>query len=251
MSARWVQNILMMEHQNGLMTCRFDTLLNLMNLLFPFCPIILLFHRIWLIYLTYVNRLILTFNSRPHDAWLEMAKPFIRAFKAGSTSVDGYLTEDQLFYWYRPAPKRVNCNATDTCMSPANNGSGLYYIGPPNGWETVQDGIFVVTLLKEAATVQVRSGKYSNDFRVPAGPAAIQVPMGIGRQSFSVSRGSKLVLSGTSLKDVVDQCPCGVYNFNAYGEFFLFHFFSLYHSLLFPSHCPSKRKIYGRKKERN
>jgi hypothetical protein len=155
---------------------------------------------------------------RPHDAWLDMAKPFIRAFKAGSTSVRNHITDDQLIYWYRPAPKYVNCNATDTCMAPANNDTGQYYIGPPNGWETVQDSIFVVVSLKEPATVQVISGEYSKAFKVAAGARALKVPMRSGKQSFTVSRGSEVILSGTSLRDVVDECPCGLYNFNAYGE---------------------------------
>jgi hypothetical protein len=66
---------------------------------------------------------------RPHDGWLDMAKPFISAFKAGATSVSNYITEDELIYWYRPTPRGEDCDATDTCMVPANNASGNYFLG--------------------------------------------------------------------------------------------------------------------------
>lgn len=46
--------------------------------------------------------------------------------------------------------------------------------------------------------------------------------MGVGRQSFSVTRGGATVLSGTSLKDIIGGCVCGLYNFNAYGKEILF-----------------------------
>lgn len=38
----------------------------------------------------------------PHNAWLDMAKPFIAAYKARATSVNSYITQDQIIYWYRP-----------------------------------------------------------------------------------------------------------------------------------------------------
>jgi hypothetical protein len=147
-----------------------------------------------------------------------MAKPFISAFKAGATSVANYITGDELIYWYRPQPMAVDCSATDTCEQPANSNDGEYFIGPPNGWQDVQDAVFVVTLLQSAATVQVNSGNSSQVFNAPAGASAFQVPMGVGTQSFSVKRGSQTVLSGTSLKDIINGCVCGLYNFNAYGK---------------------------------
>jgi glycosyl hydrolase family 71 len=61
-----------------------------------------------------------------------MAKPFISAFKAGATSVSNYITEDELIYWYRPTPRGEDCDATDTCMVPANNASGNYFLGRLN-----------------------------------------------------------------------------------------------------------------------
>lgn len=144
-----------------------------------------------------------------------MAKPFIAAFKAGATSVTNYITSDQLIYWYRPQPMGVNCDSTDTCMQPVNNPD--YYIGKPNGWQTVTDNVFVVSLLKSGGNLQVTSGANSQSFTAPAGASSFTVPMGVGKQNFTLTRNSQTVLSATSLKDIINGCVCGIYNFNAYG----------------------------------
>ncbi|EEA20869.1 hypothetical protein TMatcc_000870 [Talaromyces marneffei ATCC 18224] len=156
-------------------------------------------------------------NDMPHDGWLDMAKPFIAAFKAGATTVDNYITNDELVYWYRPTLKNVNCDATDTCMNPsASNSSGNYFLGRPNGYETMQDSVFVVSLLTAPAQVTVTSGGNSQTFQASAGANAFQVPMGVGSQTFSVTRNGATVFQGTSLKQIINGCVCGLYNFNAY-----------------------------------
>ncbi|KAJ5536235.1 glycoside hydrolase [Penicillium frequentans] len=153
----------------------------------------------------------------PHDGWLEMAKPFIAAYKAGSTVALPYIEEEKLVYWYRPTPRDVNCDATDTTMtSSANNASGNFFSGKPDGWETMKDEVFVVALLKSPAEVHVQSGNKTRLFRAPAGISSWSAPMGVGQQKFAITRRGKTVLSGTSLKDIVDHCVCGIYNFNAY-----------------------------------
>ncbi|KAL4895132.1 glycosyl hydrolase family 71-domain-containing protein [Aspergillus ambiguus] len=155
-------------------------------------------------------------NDMPHEGWLEISKPFIAAYKAAASSPNDFIKEDSLIYWYRPAPRGVNCDSTDTCMVPANNGSGNYFIGRPDGWQDMEDAVFVVSLLKSAATVEVTSGNNSRKFDAPAGAAAFQVPMGVGSQQFGVIRDGQTILSGTSPKDIIDGCVCGLYNFNAF-----------------------------------
>ncbi|KAL8787627.1 MAG: hypothetical protein Q9195_007673 [Heterodermia aff. obscurata] len=155
-------------------------------------------------------------NDMPHDGWLEMAKPFIAAYKAGSTSVGDYISDDQLIYWYRPSLKSASCDATDNTAKPANVDTGNYFQGIPNGADEVADSVFVVALLTAAATVEVTSGSNRKSFNAQAGASAFAVDMGTGQQSFSLTRGGKTVLSGTSLKDISSGCICGIYNFNAY-----------------------------------
>jgi hypothetical protein len=155
---------------------------------------------------------------RPHDGWLDISKPFIAAFKAGESSPDSHISSDELVYWYRPAPRGVDCDATDTCMVPANNGSGNYFMGRPDGWQSMHDSVFVVSLLTAPATVQVNSGGSVYNYDAPAGASAKEIPMGIGSQSFAVIRDGQTILSGTSLKQIINGCVCGLYNFNAYGK---------------------------------
>lgn len=154
----------------------------------------------------------------PHDGFLQMAKPYISAFKAGAKTVDSYIESDQLIYWYRPTLKSASCDSTDTCEKPwtGSTPNANYFVGKPNGYDTMEDSIFVVALLKSAGTVTVISGSNSQTFNANAGPNAFEVAMGTGKQSFSLTRGGETVLSGDSLKDIISDCVCGLYNFNAY-----------------------------------
>ncbi|KAJ5943726.1 hypothetical protein N7516_003894 [Penicillium verrucosum] len=155
-------------------------------------------------------------NDMPHDGWLDISKPYIAAFKSGDSSPTNHISSDELVYWYRPAPRGVDCDSTDTCMVPANNGSGNYFMGRPDGWESMADSVFVVSLLTSPATVQVNSGGTVYNYEAPAGASAKEIPMGVGSQSFAVVRDGQTTLSGTSLKEIINGCVCGLYNFNAY-----------------------------------
>ena len=143
--------------------------------------------------------------KRPHDGWLDMAKPFIDAFHAGNTSIDGFVESDQLIYWYRTTLRDVSCSATDNCGS------------PPDGWQTMADSVFVVSLLKSPGTVTVTSGSLPPvSFNATAGASSFSAPMGVGPQGFALNRDGQNVLNGTSLHDVSSVCTCGFYNFNAF-----------------------------------
>lgn len=155
-------------------------------------------------------------NDMPHDGFRDLAKPYITAFKAGADSVDSYITDDQVVYWYRPTLSSVECDSTDNTMGAGSNTSGNYFHGRPNGYEVMQDEVFVVTLLTADASLSVASGGTTKTFHAKAGANAFSVPMGVGQQKFSLTRDSQTVLSGTSLKDIQDECICGIYNFNTY-----------------------------------
>ncbi|KAB8304038.1 hypothetical protein EYC80_005384 [Monilinia laxa] len=155
-------------------------------------------------------------NDMPHDGWLDMAKPFIAAYHAGASSPNSYITSDQLIYWYRPNLRTLDCDATDTTMVPASNSSGNYFEGRPNGWEDMQDSIFVVAMLTAPGIVTVMSGNNVQQFNAPAGASSYQVDMRVGKQQFFLQRGTEILLEAVSLHDVTDVCICGIYNFNAY-----------------------------------
>ncbi|CAG8947730.1 unnamed protein product [Penicillium salamii] len=155
----------------------------------------------------------------PHNGWLDMAKPFIAAYKAGSKLPISFLDEEKLVYWYRPTPKDVDCDATDTTMqSSSHSGGGNVVCGRPDGADHMTDEVFIVTMLKMPAKVHVQSGCKAETYEAKAGVWSHSVPMGVGAQSFKVVRDGETIdsLCGTSLREITETCPCGIYNFNAY-----------------------------------
>ncbi|TDZ29080.1 Mutanase [Colletotrichum spinosum] len=152
----------------------------------------------------------------PHNGWLDMAEPFIAAFHDGASDPKSYIKEDKIVYWFRPTLKGVNCDATDTTMDDANNSSGNYFKGRPAGWETMKDEVFVVTLLTQPASLTIKVGGTTKTVRAPAGAAKFSVGMTPGTVSFSLTRKGQTTLSGTAGMQILDYCPCGIYNFNPY-----------------------------------
>ena len=155
-------------------------------------------------------------NDMPHDGFLSMAKPYIQAFKQSSKTVNSFIQSDQLIYWYRPTLTSASCDSTDNCEQPLPTPNPNYFIGKPNGHETLQDAVFVVALLIADGTVTVTSGSNTQQFPASAGPNIFQLSMGTGTQSFSLIRKGQTVLSGNSPKDIISDCVCGIYNFNAF-----------------------------------
>ncbi|GLB40054.1 putative glycoside hydrolase family 71 protein [Lyophyllum shimeji] len=101
-------------------------------------------------------------------------------------------------------------------MVPANNASGNYFMGRPNGYDSMQDQVSVVSLLTTLGTVVVNSAGTVCTSDAPAGASAITVDFKVGTQSFSLVRNGQTVLTGTSLKAIQNNCPCGLENFNSY-----------------------------------
>ena len=156
---------------------------------------------------------------RPHDGFLQMAKPYIAAFHAGSKAVDSHIQSDQLIYWYRPTTKSASCDSTDNCEQPwpSLTPNPNYFTGKPDGYNTMEDSVFVVALLTSPGIVTIRSGGNGPlTFNAPAGASSWQVGIGVGKQSFSLTRNGQKVLGGDSLKGILSECMCGIYNFNAY-----------------------------------
>ena len=132
-------------------------------------------------------------NNMPHLALLEFARPYIQAFKSGSSrpAVNG----DKLVYWYRPTLKSVaSCDGTDAVGS------------RPNGWEIVGDTVFVATFSSSGGSITVKSGSQGSVTKsIGAGVTMHQFDMGAGDQTFTMQSGGRS-LSGTSSQDVLDSC---------------------------------------------
>lgn len=156
-------------------------------------------------------------NDMPHNGWLDLSKPFIAAYKNKDTSVAKYIEKDQIIYWYRRNLKGLNCDATDTTSGRAPpKPNENYFQGRPDGWQSMEDTVYVVSLLKSAGTVIIKSGSNTVTKEVPAGATLIKVDASLGKQTFTLKRGSTNVLADTSLMDITAVCSCGLYNFNAY-----------------------------------
>ncbi|RAO73135.1 uncharacterized protein BHQ10_009147 [Talaromyces amestolkiae] len=135
----------------------------------------------------------------PHDAWRDIYKPYIQAYKSGATTPT--VDTEEIVYWYRPTPKGVTCT----------NDS----LPAPNGIDLLSDSIFVATMLTKAATLTVTSGgNAAISVDVPAGIVTSNVTMGVGQQSFVLSRNGETILNGTGGLDIVDTCE--TYNYNVY-----------------------------------
>jgi glucan endo-1,3-alpha-glucosidase len=135
----------------------------------------------------------------PHDAWRELYKPYIAAYKSGAKTPT--VEEDKLVYWYRPTPKGVVCTGDS--------------LGAPMGISMLSDSIFVATMLTSPATLTVYSGNNSPvSISVPAGILTSSISMGVGTQLFTVTRGGQTILSGQG--GLAVQNSCTHYNFNVY-----------------------------------
>lgn len=137
----------------------------------------------------------------PHTAMLDVARPYIAAFKAGATTPA--VDTEGLVYWYRPHLKTAECDSTDNCGS------------KPTGWEFVADSVFVAAMTKSGGTVTVTSGSNAAVTKtVAAGIQVIEVPMGAGEQQFKITPTGGSELSGTGNITVSADCWNGIYNFN-------------------------------------
>ncbi|KAH8425536.1 uncharacterized protein LDX57_003287 [Aspergillus melleus] len=94
-----------------------------------------------------------------HGGWLQMSKPFIFVYKAGDRAVDSHIEDEKLVYWYRFMSRTLNCNNTDFIMRGSlDNSTGNFFRDRSNGWEIMQDQVFVVSLFKFSAMVEVILG---------------------------------------------------------------------------------------------
>lgn len=139
----------------------------------------------------------------PHDGWRIITKQYIAAYKAGASAASA--SEDQLVYWYRPTPRDVTCTGDS--------------LGPPDGKDLLADVVFVTTLLTSPATLTITSGNQAPvTIDAPAGVLTWNATMGLGSQTFEVTRNGATILGGTSPLAITDSCV--FYNYNAYvGSF--------------------------------
>lgn len=136
-----------------------------------------------------------------HTAMLDFAVPYIKAFKAGETAP--VIDNEMLVYWYRPHLKSASCDSTDNCGS------------KPTGWDFLGDTVFVSTMTQSGGIVKVTSGgNHAVVQQVDAGVQMIEVPMGVGEQTFEFITFQGGYGKTTSNVKISADCWNGIYNFN-------------------------------------
>ncbi|EIW78824.1 glycoside hydrolase family 71 protein [Coniophora puteana RWD-64-598 SS2] len=137
-------------------------------------------------------------TGMPHDAWRDVAAPYIKAFKAGAQSptVD---TEELVFY-YRPSPKDAPCSDS---------------VPQPTGYDDDDDSVFVIAMTTSDGTVVITSGSNAPvSIPVSAGITTVSAPMATGTQTFELLHGTTSAMKGSG--DLQVSSDCTVYNFNAF-----------------------------------
>lgn len=141
-----------------------------------------------------------------HAALMDVAKPFITAFKSGQTAP--VVETDTAVWWHRPHLKSASCDATDKCKE------------KPQGADMVEDVVFVAVMTKNGGTMTVTSGDNTTAHDVAPGVQMIKHPMAVGAQTFKLETADGTALEGKSDHDVSADCIDGQYNFNiAVGTF--------------------------------
>ncbi|ODN93422.1 hypothetical protein L198_05287 [Cryptococcus wingfieldii CBS 7118] len=136
-----------------------------------------------------------------HTAMMDFAIPYIKAFKAGKS--EPVIEQEMLVYWHRPHLKSASCDDTDNCL------------GRPTGWDYLEDTVFVSTMTQWGGVIKVTSGNSLPVIRyVEQGVQMVEVPMGVGAQSFEFVSFKGGFGRTTSNVTVTDECWNGIYNYN-------------------------------------
>jgi hypothetical protein len=88
--------------------------------------------------------------------------------------------------------------------------------GQPDGWATLADVVFVITLLRAPGMLFVSSGSTTTLLSALAGAAGLSVLLQPSQQAFAIAWNGANVLAGVSLRNVGTACLCGIYNSGAF-----------------------------------
>ena len=119
------------------------------------------------------------YGNLDHTAFLKMTQFFVRAFKAGQTTVTISPSEEEVFLFYRIQPV---------------NAMGSNSIYPDNSWPLpenasyIQDNAYIVPFLASPATVYLSSGGKPWQMDAPLGVSKGTVTFTVGDQILTASR---------------------------------------------------------------
>eukprot|EP00026_Physarum_polycephalum_P005097 Phypoly_transcript_05125.p1 GENE.Phypoly_transcript_05125~~Phypoly_transcript_05125.p1 ORF type:complete len:604 (+),score=109.53 Phypoly_transcript_05125:158-1969(+) len=148
-------------------------------------------------------------NGMDHTAWMDTLPYFIEYYKTG---VAPQVSQDVVVYYYRPHLKNANAYA-DPFGLPAVNMQNTARSSMSIS-QVVNDAIFVITILREPATLQITSGGAQTTQNVPAGANIFQTGLNTGQQTVTLVRDGAQVCTSTGSISVNNNPS--TYNFNAY-----------------------------------
>lgn len=102
-----------------------------------------------------------------HDTYLDASAYYIDWFKSGAKPV---IACNRIFYFYRLHPK-----GETALVDPATGATGR-----PDGWETLDDRIFITAFLDHPLLAAVSVGETTTKVDLPQGVSHVAVPMRLG-----------------------------------------------------------------------
>ncbi|KAI9720561.1 MAG: hypothetical protein M1812_002741 [Candelaria pacifica] len=134
-----------------------------------------------------------SWDTLDHSAFLKMTKVFIKAYKAGQTTISIEAGQEDVFMFYRLQPAR-RMGSTDSLPLPLDA-------------EYLKDEVFVVSFLASGADIILTSGGTVHHIAGSAGVSKTGIPWTLGSQSLSASRSGQTLVTktGPSISQQLDR----------------------------------------------
>jgi glucan endo-1,3-alpha-glucosidase len=116
-------------------------------------------------------------DSLNHSAFLKMTSIFIKAYKAGQTSVTVKPADEDVFFFYR--------------LQPASTLGSSDKLPLPLDAKYLKDDVFVVSFLASKASITLTTGGKAHQIAGVVGVKKTAVPWTLGKQSLSAQRNGK------------------------------------------------------------
>lgn len=144
-----------------------------------------------------------------HTAFLDASRYYIDWFKTGKAPA---ITEEQLFYFYRPHPSSLEGIVE---YRPHGKTDLKGKSGKPRQWEKLEDRIYAIAFLTAPARLTVKCGGVEDVVEIPAGVQNVSVPLRPGTPEFVLTRDGKTL--GSKLGEIVIDANDAWANFNYFG----------------------------------
>lgn len=145
------------------------------------------------------------YGNLNHSAFYNMAKIFIKAYKAGQTEISVTPEDEDVFFMYRTQPAESN----------GIQDNGFWQQTLPKNATSCKDNVYIFSFLTSPATIYLKSGETTYPVAAQAGVSKGTVPFHFGTQSITASRPlhyGKLQKSGPAISGELNK-----YNGNVFA----------------------------------